>query len=81
MVTLAQYKAWVFAGSGALLLLTAWLLYNHGRICPTDPVLAAEYERIRRWNSRFFRISVGIWLAGFGTACLALPIYLWVGGN
>ena len=56
-------------------------LYRPGQACPADPELAAQCEKIRRWNSRFFRISVGIWLAGFGSAYLALPIYLWAGGD
>ena len=81
LVTLAQYKAWMFASSGAVLVLSAWLLFRSGRACPADPELAERCEKAHRWNTRFFWVSVGIWVAGFGTAYLALPIYSWLGGG
>ncbi len=81
LVTLAQYKAWMFAGSGAVLTLAAWLLFRSGRACPADRELAEQCEKVHRWNTRFFWLSVAIWVAGFGSAYLALPIYLWLGGD
>ncbi len=81
LVTLAQYKAWMFAGSGGVLTLAAWLLFRSGRVCPADPDLAEQCEKAHRWNTRFFWVSVGIWAAGFGTAYLALPVYLWLEGG
>jgi len=81
LVTLAQYKAWMFAGSGGVLLLAAWLLFRPGRACPADPDLAEQCEKAHRWNKRFYWVSVGIWVAGFGAAYLALPIYLWLEGG
>ncbi len=81
LVTLAQYKAWMFAGSGGVLVLAAWLLFRSGRVCPADPDLAEQCEKAHRWNTRFFWVSVGIWVAGFGTAYLALPVYLWLEGG
>ena len=79
LITLAQYKAWMFTGSGAVLLLTAWLLFRSGRACPSDPKLAELCESAFRWNTRFFWASVVIWVLGFAAAYLALPIYLWFG--
>ncbi len=79
LVTLAQYKAWMFTGSGAVLMLTGWLLFRPGRACPIDPILAEQCDRAHRWNSRFFWTSVVIWVIGFAAAYLALPIYLWFG--
>ena len=79
LVTLSQYKAWMFTGSGAVLMLTGWLLFRSGRACPTDPILAEQCDRAHRWNSRVFRASVVIWMLGFVAAYLALPIYLWFG--
>ncbi len=81
LVTLAQYKAWMFAGSGGVLALAAWLVFRSGRACPADPDLAEQCEKAHRWNTKFFWVSVGIWVAGFGTAYLALPIYLWLEGG
>ncbi len=79
LVTLAQYKAWMFTGSGAVLMLTAWLLFRSGRVCPSDPKLAELCDRAHRWNTRLFGASVVIWVLGFAAAYLALPIYLWFG--
>ncbi len=76
LVTLAQYKGWMFTGSGAVLLLTGWLLFRSGRACPADPELAQLCDRAYRWNTRFFWASVVIWALGFAAAYLALPIYL-----
>jgi len=77
LVTLAQYKAWMFAGSGVVMAMTAWLLFRPNRVCPADPVLAAQCEIAHRWSSRFFWGSAAIWLIGLAAAYLALPIYLW----
>ena len=80
LVTLANYKAWMFAASGAVLALTAWLLFRSGRTCPADPILAEQCEKAHRWNTRFFWVSAGIWIVGFAAAYLALPVYLWLDG-
>ncbi len=81
LVTLAHYKAWMFAGSGGVLALAAWLLFRSGRVCPADPDLAAQCENVQSWNKRLYWVSAGIWLLGFGAAYLALPIYLWFDGG
>ncbi len=79
LITLAQYKAWIFTGSGAVLLLTGWLLFRSGRACPADPDLAEQCDRAHRWNTGFFWVSIVIWVVGLAAAYLALPIYLWFG--
>ncbi len=78
LVTLAQYKSWMFAGSGAVLIFTGWLLFRSGRTCPADPELAQLCDRAYRWNTRFFWSSVVIWVVGFAAAYLALPVYSWL---
>jgi len=40
LITIAQHKVWVFTSSGALLLLSGWLMHRPGRACPADPKLA-----------------------------------------
>ena len=81
LVTLAQYKTWMFAGSGAVLVLAAWLLYRPGRVCPADPVLALQCDIAHRWNTRFFWLASVIWIVGFAAAYLALPIFTWLEGG
>jgi len=81
LVTLAQYKEWMFAGSGAVLILTGWMLFRAGRACPADPELAQLCDRAYRWNTRFFWSSAVIWVLGFAAAYLALPIYSWLEGG
>ncbi len=79
LVTLAQYKTWMFSGSAVVLALTGWLLYRPGRACPTDPDLAEQCESAHRWNLRFFWVAAAVWMAGAAAAYLSLPIYLWLG--
>jgi len=81
LVTLAKYKVWIFAASGAVFALTAWLLFRSGRTCPADPKLAEQCEKAHRWNTRFFWVSAAILIVGFATAYLALPVYLWLDGT
>jgi hypothetical protein len=78
LMTLTLHKAWVFAGSGALLAVSGWLMFRPGRACPADPKLGALCDQTRVWNRRIFRVSVAIWGVGFATAYLALPMRLWL---
>lgn len=79
LVSLAMHKAWVFAGSGLMLLVSGWLLYRPGRACPSDPELGRLCERADRWNRRIHGISAAVWSIGFFAAYLALPIRIWLG--
>ena len=81
LVTLAQYKSWMFLVSVLVLALAGWLLYRPGRACPTDPVLAAQCTKTHRWNVRFFWMASAVWVVGVAVAYLALPIFLWLGGD
>ncbi len=81
LVTLAQYKAWMFTASAAVLALTGWVLYRPGRTCPTDPVLAEKCEKAHYWNVRYLWAATAVWVIGFATAYLALPVYLWLGSD
>jgi len=73
MVTIAQYKGWVFAGSGALLL-SGWLMSRRNRACPADPALSRLCDRTRLWSRRIYRTSATLWGIGFFAAYLALPL-------
>ncbi len=74
LVTIAQHKAWVFAGSGAMLLVSGWLMYRAGRACPADPELGRLCEQTQVWNRRIYWSSVTLWSIGFFAAYLALPL-------
>ena len=76
LVTIAQQKAWVFAGSGALLLLSGWLMYRPGRACPADPELGRLCDQTQVWNRRIYWSSVTLWGIGFFAAFLALPLWI-----
>ncbi len=73
LVTLSMYKGWMFSVSGALIALSAWAVYRPGRVCPTDPDLAAACERADKWNGRFIWFSGVMWLIGF-FAAFGLPL-------
>jgi len=78
LITLSKHKEWIFAGSGALLVLAGWLLYRPGRTCPADPAAAALCERLQQWNRRVHGSAVAVWSVGFFTAYLLLPLRIWL---
>lgn len=73
LITLSQYKVWMFLLSAILIALSAWAVYRPGRVCPTDPELAKACAKADRWNRRFIMISTAMWLLGFITA-YGLPL-------
>lgn len=78
MVTLSQHKAWVFAGSGLLLALSGWMVYRSGRTCPADLKLVKLCNTMDKWNRRIVLFSATVWVIGFFTAYLALPLRIWL---
>lgn len=80
LITLSQHKAWVFAVSGGLLALSAWMMYRPGRACPADPELAALCNKTHVWNRRVHGLSTALWCIGFFAAFLALPLQIWLDG-
>lgn len=68
LITLSMYKGWMFLASGLLITLSAWAVYRPGRICPTDPALAAACQRADRWNRLFIWLAGGMWAIGFCAA-------------
>ena len=66
------------AGSGALLLLSGWLMYRPGRACPADPELGRLCDQTQVWNRRIYWSSVALWGIGFFAAYLALPLRIWL---
>lgn len=79
LITLSQYKAWVFAFSAMMLATSGWLVYRPSRVCPTEPELAAACNRVQMWNRRVFWGSVAVWSVGFIAAFLLLPLRKLVG--
>ncbi len=72
LVTLSQYKVALFAGSGLLIVLAAWVVYRPGRSCPVEPELAAACAQADRWNRLFIHIAAMLWVIGF-LAAYVLP--------
>jgi len=74
LIVLSQYKIWVFAISGFMLVLSAWLSYRPGQSCPSDDELARICALSKLWNRRILWVSIIIWSIGFFAAFLALPL-------
>ena len=74
LVELSQNKIWVFLITGLLLALGAWALYRPGRTCPTDPELAKACNSAHKWNTRLWLVAVTLWVLGFATAYLLVPV-------
>jgi mercuric ion transport protein len=74
LITIAQHKTLVFAGSGALLLLSGWLMFRPGRTCPADQELGRLCDQTQVWNRRIYWTSATLWVIGFFAAYLALPL-------
>jgi len=73
LVTLSEHALWMFAGSAALLVLSAWWVFFRPYHCPADPVLGRKCERARKWNARIWWLSLVLWLIGFN-ARFVLPL-------
>jgi hypothetical protein len=78
LTALGIYKNWMFAISGILLVTAAGLTWRSGLHCPTDPVLAQQCERVRRWNKIILWVSMIVWSIGFLAAYLALPVAMYL---
>ncbi len=78
LITLTQYKIWVFAFSGIMLALSGWLMFRPGRSCPADIALAKACNTAYKWNKRIYWTSVIIWAIGFAAAYLLLPTRIWL---
>lgn len=74
LVTLSQHKAWMFAGTGLLLVAGGGFIYRPGRACPTDPELAHACAMADRWNRRVWWFALSIWVIGTFMAYLWLPL-------
>lgn len=74
LVVLGEQKNWMFAVSGLLLAAAAVMTWRTGRRCPADPVLVLRCQRVQRWNKRIVWISVIVWVIGFISAYVALPL-------
>ena len=78
LVTLSQYKIWIFLIAAFLLIFSAWLLWRSGKICPVDPKLAALCNKIQKWNKRIFWTALIIWMIGLVVTYMILPLWIWI---
>jgi len=62
-----------FGASGVILLISAYVLFNPKRTCPSDPKLAQACNIVQKWNMRFFYLSITVWiLSAFSSFVLPL---------
>ncbi|MFV1984188.1 MAG: hypothetical protein ACC657_11660 [Thiohalomonadales bacterium] len=78
LITLTQYKIWVFAFSGVMLVISGWIMFRSARTCPSDKELAKACNTAHKWNKRIYWSSVVIWGIGFTASYLLLPIRIWL---
>lgn len=74
LVTLAKNKVWMFSITASILTIAIWYLYKSGQSCPIDPALAKQCQKAQRFNKKLVWFSVIVWVTGFVTAYLSLPI-------
>ncbi len=77
LITLSQYKIWVFIFSGLMLSVSAWFIYRPNQSCPAGQRQAQICETSKRWNKRIYWFSVFIWCIGFFAAFIALPVRMY----
>ena len=80
LITVSEYKTWVFAGAGILLAVSTWFMYRPNRACTSDPELARICTQTLKWNRRILWTSATVWGIGFFAAYLALPLRIWLAG-
>lgn len=74
LAPLSQHKHWVFGLAALAIALGFWFSYRPGRQCPADPKLAAACATAQRFNRRLLWLSLALWVLGFFTAYLLLPL-------
>lgn len=76
ITTISDYKAWVFAGAGIMLALSAWMQWR-GRYapCPVNAAQAKACMRLRKVSCGILIFSIIIYLIGFFFAFLAADIF------
>ena len=73
LIWLSEHKALVFGLAGALLLLSAVVLWNARRLpCPTDPPLARSCMRLRALSNRLWAVAAIAYAIG-ATFAFLLP--------
>jgi len=77
LVALTAYKAWLFAGSGLMLVAAGLMHRRAARLpCPADKAKAAACMRLRAFSGWMLGISAAVWAVGFFFAFLAADLLL-----
>ena len=74
LVTLSQYKVWVFGVSALLLVGNYWILYRSASVACQPGGVCHVSHPFGRWMRRLFWASVVLYLVGFVAAYLSLPL-------
>jgi len=78
LITLSQYKVWIFIVSGVLLAGSSWFIWRTSNKCPIDPVAANLCQHAQKWNRRIWFLAGTIWCIGFFASFIALPLRNWL---
>jgi hypothetical protein len=74
LMFLAEHKIWTLAFAAFVLMALAWVIWRPNQRCPSEPTFAALCNKSKQWNKRIFWLSSMIWVIGFFTSYLLLPI-------
>ena len=65
LIWLSEHKELVFAIAAGFLVVSGWMLWHARALpCPTDPVLARNCTRLRRWSHGLYGASAVLFMVG-----------------
>ncbi|MEE4349609.1 MAG: hypothetical protein V2J26_05220 [Pacificimonas sp.] len=77
LVWLSEYKEWIFAGAGLMLLAAGVMQWRARNLpCPVDPVQARACLRLRRISLGIYIFAVAVYLTGAFFAFAAVYVLL-----
>ncbi len=65
LIWLSEHKAWVFGGTGVVLIAVGWTLWHARRLpCPVEPEAAIRCERLRRRSQITYAVAIIAFMTG-----------------
>jgi hypothetical protein len=76
LVWLSEHKAWVFGGSGAMIVAAALMHYAaRNAPCPADPAQARACARLRTFSTAVLGVAIVAWAIGAFVAYVAPKLF------